>query len=348
MSNVKISDLDNHYVMMKVERAVDGENIRAGRCFVCGELPTTGVGEHVLPKWLQTKLKLFDKRLTLMNGTFIPYRNLTIPCCTECNTGLLSKIESEVQEIIKRGDIKTNAEKISVARWMAKILVGIIVKETTLLFDRKNPELGNIMSPDFIGELAHCQLLLQSARKTTRFGALHGTFPFTLYWYRIDGSENDFDLSTNLIGQSIVVRVGKLGFAFVNDGGLQMIHGDKGPYGLEGATVLPHQFGELAARVHTKASLRDATHFYITAETPTHLNIDQQYVRPFTGTVVLGDEIQVFQPWNSSYFAVLAARITGLEESVFIDTATGLEMTTLTNLLSGDGVNEKPPTTTIL
>lgn len=79
--------------------------------------------------------------------------------------------------------------------------------------------------------------------------------------------------------------VGKLGFAFVNDGGLQMINGDKGPYGLEGATVLPHQFGELAARVHTKASLRDATHFYLTSETPTHLTIEQQAVRPFTNTI---------------------------------------------------------------
>lgn len=339
MFEIKDSDPNKHYVMTKVERAVDCDNIRSGRCFVCGDLPTTGPGEHILPKWLQTKFELFDERLTLINGTFIPYRSLTVPCCAECNTGFLSKIEAEVQEIVRRGCIQSSADRLSVARWMAKILVGVLVKETALLLDRKNPALGNILPADFIDEFAHCQLLLQSSRKPTQFRALHGTFPFTLYWYRIDGADNGFDLSTDIVGQSIAVRVGKLGFAFVNDGGLQMIHGPRGPYGLEGATVLPHQFAELAARVHTKASLRDATHFYLTSETPTHLNIEQQNVRPFTNTILANGEVQVFRPWDSRQFAVRAARFTRLDESVFIDAATGMEMTTLTNLFSGDDCN---------
>lgn len=273
-------------------------------------------------------------RLTLINGTLIPYRNLTVPCCVECNTGFLSRIETDVQEIVERGCVETSADSLSVARWMAKILVGILVKETALLLDRKDPSLGNIVPPDFIDELFHCQLLLQSARKPTRFGALHGPLPFTLYWYRIDGPEDGFDLSTDIIGQSIAMQLGKLGLVFVNDGGLQMIHGDKGPYGLEGATVLPHQFGELAARIHTKASLRDATHFYLTSETPNHLTIEQQSVRPFTGTILAGGEMQVFKPWDSLRFAERAAQITRIEKSVFLDTETGHEMTTLTNLFS--------------
>lgn len=249
-----------------------------------------------------------------------------------------ASFRSEVQEIVQRGYIKTSADRLSVARWMAKILVGVLVKESALLLDRKNPPLGNIVPADFIDEFAHCQLLLQSSRKPTRFRALHGTFPFTLYWYRIDGPEDGFDLSTDIVGQSIAVRVGKLGFAFVNDGGLQMIHGPKGPYGLEGATVLPHQFGELAARIHTKASLRDATHFYLTSETPTHLSIEQEDVRPFTNTILANGEVQIFRPWDSWQFAVRAARFTRLEESIFIDASTGIEMTTLTNLFSDDEI----------
>ncbi|RUV67127.1 hypothetical protein EOA78_31560 [Mesorhizobium sp. M5C.F.Cr.IN.023.01.1.1] len=322
------------YVMAMVERAIDGDSIRARRCFTCGGQPTTGIGEHVFPKWLQTKFRLHDERLTLLNGTFIPYRSLTVPCCSDCNTGFLSRIETEVQSIIERGRIVSNAGRLAVARWMAKILVGILVKETALLLDRKDPSLGNIMTADFIGELAHCQLLLQSARKLTRFSALHGKFPFTIYSYRIDGSEDDgFDLSTDVVGQSIAMRAGKLGLAFVNDGGLQMINGDKGPFGLEGATVMPHQFGELAARVHTKASLRDATHFYLHSETQTHLTIDQLEVRPFTSTMLAGGEMQVFEPWDSNRFAVRAALFTRLDEGVFLDRVTGNEMTTLTNLL---------------
>ncbi|WP_188849991.1 hypothetical protein [Aureimonas glaciei] len=325
--------------MKSVERAVDSENIRTGRCFVCGGAPTTGVGEHVLPKWLQRKCGLFNKRLTLLNGSSIPYRILTVPCCVECNTGFLSKIETEVQEVFQRGCIETSEHRLSVARWLAKILVGILVKETALLLDRKNPVSGKIVPADFIDQFAHCQLMLQSSRKQTRFRALHSTFPFTLYWYRIDGSDNAFDLSTDILGQSIAVHMGKLGVAFVNDGGLQMIHGQKGPYELEGATVLPHQFGELAARVHTKASLRDATHFYLSSETQTHLTIEQQYVRPFTNSALENGESQVFRPWDSMLFAMRAARITGLEKSVFLDTATGIEMTTLANLFPGADIN---------
>jgi hypothetical protein len=333
---LEAEDFSTHsgYVMAKVERAVDPNNIRTRRCFACGGQPSTGVGEHVFPKWLQTRFGLFDKRLTLINGTLIPYRRLTVPCCAECNTGFLSQIETAVQEIVERGCVETSADRLSVARWTAKILVGILVKETALLLDRKNPSQGSIVPPDLIDELFHCQLLLQSARKPTRFGALHGPLPFTLYWYCIDGPENGFDLSTDIIGQSIAMQLGKLGLVFVNDGGLQMIHSDKGPYGLEGATVLPHQFGELAARVHTKASLRDATHFYLTSETPNHLTIEQQSVRPFTGTILASGEMQVFQPWDSLRFAVRAAQITRLEESVFLDPETGHEMTTLTNLFS--------------
>lgn len=337
MSEAEEFPAHSDYVMVKVNRAVDRDNIRTRRCFVCGGQPSTGAGEHVLPKWLQTRFGLFDERLTLINGTFIPYRSLTVPCCADCNTGFLSRIETDVQEIVERGWVESCSDCLSVARWMAKILVGILVKETALLLDRKNPSHGSIVPPDLIDELSHCQLLLQSARKPTRFEALHGPFPFTLYWYRINGPEEGFDLSTDIFGQSIAMQLGKLGLVFVNDGGLQMIHGDKGPYGLEGATVSPYQFGELAARIHTKASLRDATHFYLTSETPDQLTIEQQSVRPFTGTILSGGEMQVFQPWDSTSFAVRAAQITRLEESVFLDPETGHEMTILTNLFSREG-----------
>lgn len=222
------------------------------------------------------------------------------------------------------------------ARWMAKILVGILVKETALLLDQKDSTLGTIVTADFISEFFHCQLLLQSARKPTRFSALHGTYPFTLYWYRVDGHGDGFDLSTDIAGQSIAMHVGRLGVAFVNDGGLQLIHGARGPYGLEGSKVSPIQFGELAARIHTKASLRDATHFYLNAETPTQLTVEQQSVRPFTGTLLSGGEIKIFEPWDPSNFAMRAAWVTGLNESFFIDKMTGQEMTTLKNLLDSD------------
>src|SRR5271155_1476238 len=95
------------------DRAVLESSIAKRRCFACGGLTSSGTGEHVVPLWLQNKLLLFDERLTLMNGTLIPYRNLTVPCCVACNTGFLSKIENSVQTIFHCGGVSCSEEKLA-------------------------------------------------------------------------------------------------------------------------------------------------------------------------------------------------------------------------------------------
>jgi hypothetical protein len=162
--------------------AVSESKIAEGMCFACGGTPSTGSGEHVIPKWLQRKFKLFDERLTLINGTLIAYRNLTIPCCENCNTGFLSKIEGAVQPIFEHGAVNSYDEKLALGRWLSKILIGFLVKETSLASDRAKPELGPIFRPDLIDELHHCHFVLQSARKPTSFRCLHGDLPFSLYF----------------------------------------------------------------------------------------------------------------------------------------------------------------------
>jgi hypothetical protein len=124
-------------------------------CFACGGPPSTGVGEHVIPKWLQHKSNLFNERLTLLNGTLVPYRNLTVPCCEACNNGFLSQIENAVQPIIERGTIETPGEKLLLGRWLSKILIGFLVKETSLLLDRKRPDSGPMVPAQFIEDLKH-------------------------------------------------------------------------------------------------------------------------------------------------------------------------------------------------
>lgn len=327
------------YVMEIAQRAISSESIKNRRCFTCGGEPSSGQGEHVIPKWLQKKYGLHDQKLTLLNGTLIPYRQLTVPCCEKCNNGFLSGIEKQVQTIQDKGDVTTLDEYIALGRWMAKILVGILVKETSLLRDRRYPDLGRIVPSDFLEELHHCQLILQSARKATMFRCLHGPHPFTLYWYKInEGEHPKFDLSTNIVGQSIAIRAGGLAVVFVNDGGLQLNASEKGPYNLQGHTMAPHQFSELAARVHYKSGLRDATHFYINSETPSLLTIEQSTVRPYTSTILAGGEMQVFEPWDDKAFAHVASIVTPFNASTFFDEGTGAAKTTLGNLLSPEMV----------
>ncbi|MER9402082.1 hypothetical protein NKI46_28705 [Mesorhizobium sp. M0615] len=249
----------------------------------------------------------------------------------ECNTGFLSRIESAVQPIFARGTLGSITEKMVIGRWLAKILIGLLVKDTSLLFDRAKPESGPIVSSEFIDELHHCHFLMQSARKPTVFRCLHGDLPFSFYHFQIaDGGDDCFDLSTNIFGQSVAMMAGHLGVCFVSDGGLQMEVGPKGPFDLAGSTVSRTQFRELSARVHYKAALRDATHFYLTAESPEGLQVDQVRVTPYSRGFLPGtQEVRIFRDWNDEEFSYALAQALGTERSALFDEATGRCGTTL-------------------
>ncbi|MEI2300520.1 hypothetical protein [Ensifer sp. MJa1] len=314
--------------------AINEANIRARQCFACGRAPTNGAGEHVIPKWLQSKLRLFDERLTLLNKTQIPYRNLTVPCCAECNNGFLSRIEHAVEPIFNRGTL-IEGDELVVGRWLSKILIGILVKETGLASDRINPHRGPIVDPAFVEEFHHCHFVMQSARKPTSFRCLDSEFPFSLYHYPIldDGSDT-FDLTTNVFGQSIALRTNTLGVVYINDGGLQLYVGPKGPFGLSGSAVTPTQFAELSARIHYKAALRDATHSYLTAEDDRTLQLEQVRVKSFSGFIPGTDEVQIFKDWNEEQFSYALEAYTRTPRSEIYDAESGQCRTTLGNLLS--------------
>ncbi|WP_338830243.1 hypothetical protein [Bradyrhizobium sp. 27S5] len=317
--------------MELTDRAVSASSIAKRRCFACGGPPSSGIGEHIIPKWLQKKFRLFDEQLTLLNGTSIPYRNLTVPCCIECNTGFLSRIESSVQAVLHRGSVLTNEDKLALARWLSKLLIGLLVKETGLLFDRSKPSLGTIVEPDFIDELRHSHFVMQSARKATSFRCLHSEFPFSLYSYRVSNyrKNHEFDLSTNIAGQSISIRIGGFGAIFINDGGLQMEVGPKGPFDLSGSDLSETQFREISARVHYKAALREATHFYLTVENEDSIQTEQLHVRSFSGCLPGSSELRIFRDWNQTELSYAMSAYMHVDRSILFDEETQTCRTTL-------------------
>jgi hypothetical protein len=321
-------------VLELTDRAVSESSIAKKRCFACGGPPSSGTGEHVIPLWLQNKFLLFDERLTLLNGTRIPYRNLTVPCCVACNTGFLSKIENSVQPVFHRGGVSSDEEKLALARWLSKILIGLLVKETSLLFDRSKPSLGTIVEPGFIDELRHCHFVMQSARKTTSFRCLHGEFPFSLYSYRVSNYRNEFDLSTNIAGQSVSIRIGQLGVIFINDGGLQMEVGPKGPFDLSGSDLSETQFREISARVHYKAALRDATHFYLTFENEESIETEQLRVKSFSGYLPGSSELRIFRDWDQTALGYAMSAYMRVDRSIIFDEET---QTCRTSLVDQEG-----------
>lgn len=69
------------------------------KCFLCGNTVSENArtAEHVFPKWMQKEVELWNRNLTLLNGTVIPYRQLTITCCHDCNHFHLGKLRKAGQ-----------------------------------------------------------------------------------------------------------------------------------------------------------------------------------------------------------------------------------------------------------
>lgn len=93
--------------------------------------------EHVYPRWLQREFYLWNQNLTLLNGTDIAYRNLTIPCCSKCNNEYLNRrVEKRIEEAVKGGYEKfKDLDESIVSKWLNKIAYGTLFKELSLRSD---------------------------------------------------------------------------------------------------------------------------------------------------------------------------------------------------------------------
>lgn len=80
--------------------AADEHPLDDHTCFLCGVSLSADnrTDEDVFPQWLLHKFDLWNKRLTLLNGTTIPYRQIRIPCCGSCNNNHLSKLENRIKQ----------------------------------------------------------------------------------------------------------------------------------------------------------------------------------------------------------------------------------------------------------
>jgi len=180
-------------------------------CFLCGQPCDKYTAEHIFPKWLQHKYNLWDQKLIITNGTPIPYRNLTVPCCATCNNVALSKMEEQFQVLLNRAfqNLSDDDEKV-VFQWTAKILYSTRYKELSLLVDRKNPDLGKILSPSELESYSALHLFLQSIRYPTQF---HSPKPWSLFVFNCEDEE--FFYQNNISGLSVSVKFGKTALTIV-------------------------------------------------------------------------------------------------------------------------------------
>ena len=121
------------------------------RCFLCGKKLKTKTVEHIFPKWLLNEYNLWNQNIILLNDTKINYRQLTIPCCKECNNVYLSKVENQIRKGYFKGfNDFLKMDKLLVYQWIGKIFYGLLFRELSLSLKRTDPEKGSITNPDLL------------------------------------------------------------------------------------------------------------------------------------------------------------------------------------------------------
>ena len=220
-------------------------------CFLCGA-PVDEEGrtrEHVFPKWLQNRFDLWNQQLTLLNGTYIPYRQLTVPCCIACNTGPLSELENDVRSALEGGYEGFRAlPDLRVFQWAGKLMFGILFKEISLEHDRRARTGETILAPKSLDDFSMLHDLLQSIRVPTNFegGPIFSVLVFKVH--ELDGAA--FDFADSIGDQVVSVRLGEVGvIVSLMDAGLSASFGTPIMDALGGKPLHPIQFDELLAHV---------------------------------------------------------------------------------------------------
>jgi hypothetical protein len=241
-------------------------------CFLCGSACEIKTAEHIFPKWLQHKYDLWNKRLTVTNDTTIPYRNLTVPCCEKCNNEDLSRVEEKFQSLLDRSfeNLTLEDEQI-IFQWSAKILYATRYKELSLLVDRKNPDLGNILSPYELEGYSALHLFLQSIRFKTTF---HEPKPWSLFVFNC--KDDEFFYHNNIVGLCFSMKFGKIAFTIVFEDNNVIEDFMEGLKKLKDYPINFPQYLEVNANLFYSAIIKENVPKYITSynDNTKEINVD--------------------------------------------------------------------------
>jgi hypothetical protein len=192
-------------------------------CFLCGRsLPADrNTDEHIIPGWIQQCYDLWNLRLTLLNRTTIPYRQLTIPCCATCNNEHLSRIETQMQAACDEGrEAVLQLPPVTLFLWAGKIFYGLLYREHLLSWSRREADQGPIVPAEVLERYRLHHQFLQAARIPFEF---HPHVPASIFVYdTLEPMDRQmrFDYWDNILGMGLSIRTGKVGIVVcLQDGG---------------------------------------------------------------------------------------------------------------------------------
>jgi hypothetical protein len=279
------------------------------RCFLCGTSldATNGTEEHVFPKWLQEAFRLWDEKITLLNGTTIPYRRLTIPCCATCNQLVLGPIEKRMAAAHASGHrAMTEVEPTDWFIWLGKILYGFLFREMFLPVDRRDLSAGPVVDGELMARFGMHHLFLQAARGIVTWS----DFPASIFLFESQESTVDvrrnFDFADSPALLVVGIRMGHTSvFAVLQDFGALTTLGLRKFEEASRISLAPLQYKEVFAVGVSAASHFNRTPKFIVAGTDTKIEVVVMPLAGFSG-------LPLFDPWDGDLYKQLLGFYVGL------------------------------------
>lgn len=237
----------------------------AFECFLCGTEAGSITEEHVFPKWLLGRYDLWNARLDLLNETSITYKQLTIPCCAECNNTALSSLEAAISNAVSGGYESARAlDPRCWYLWAGKLFFGLLRKELTLRRERRDPTAGNIVHEDGLKRFGSLHLFLQGIRGKHEFV---DDFPYSVLICNVHdiGDGRSYFFQDNLAHMTLSIRMGEVGvIVSFEDCGLTASSYGKYVLDVNHQKLHPAQFDELYARTSYQVSRIESSFEYVT------------------------------------------------------------------------------------
>jgi len=284
----------------------------AERCFLCGRILTNEEKtiEHVVASWVQSRYDLQDETVTLLNGSGLKYRQLTVPCCWKCNHDHLAPIEERLARTVDVGrEAVLDIDKSSLYFWASKLLYGLLYKELMLSSDRADPAAQTILTPAEIGRFATLRLLLQQVRGALQFDDFGSgsSVPGSLLVFSMQSMPRrslEWDYTDDINSRFVGCRVGRVALlAVLGDGGASQTF-ESSYNDITSLDLHPLQFRELCAHFAYRATLATRTPKYVTIEGTPHQTIQL----PLAGFSTK----PLFDDWDFETYAQYLSRFTGV------------------------------------
>lgn len=250
---------DGTVIIFSIERFI--RNIVEGDCcFICGrrrdQVPFND--EHVIPDWVLRKAGLYERQITLPNGTLYRYRNYKVPCCVPCNSLMGTTFELPLSKLFERGydavaeHLRTREGITQLFIWLAFIYLKTHLKDLSLRAhqDRRMPDrqIADVYDWENLHHI-HCvarSYLAKVAIDPEVIGSV-------LLMPAKAGPDGDqFDYADNYRARTLFLRIGDVAlFAVLNDArAVLQFRTDPGQahLGLPLLTSITHELSPIQAR----------------------------------------------------------------------------------------------------